>query len=255
MLTAMLNTENRDWRRGFTLLELLVSIAIIGILAAILLPVLSRPRGSALRTACLNNVRQIDVATRLYADDHSDAVVLPSGFLYYDDWYSYKWSVKSYLSLAGTNSPSEKVFACPADTFTYLDADLSGGPAWKGLRINKGFCQQSWTGYNSYAFNGGNRLDPKQFPSLANPGIAGMPLSAVKNSAKTLLIFEASAGLPFSWHRPEVDGHGYYRFDDSMNVLGFVDGHVNISKMYWNGTLAACMYNPPEGYDYKWSGN
>ena len=109
----MLNTEDRNRRPGFTLLELLVTIAIIGILAALLLPVLCRPKASALRTACINNVRQIDAATRMYADDHSDAVVLPSGFVYYSgasDWGYYKYLVKPYLSLAGTNSPAEKIF-------------------------------------------------------------------------------------------------------------------------------------------------
>jgi hypothetical protein len=70
-----------------------------------------------------------------------------------------------------------------------------------------------------------------------------------------LLIFEAAARLPFSWHHPKVDGRGYYRFDDSMNMLGFVDGHVSFMKMYWNGSQAACMYDPPEGYAYKWSAN
>lgn len=232
----MLNTENSNWRRGLTLIELLIVFAIIGILAAISLPVITRPRGNAERTACLNNVRQIDVAMRLYADDHGDAVVLPSGFPYYDDWYSYKWSVKSYLSLAGTNSPAEKIFACPAD---------------------KDLCLQAWTGFNSYAFNSGNRINARQYPNLAKPGIAGMRLSAVKNPARTLLILEASARFPYSWHKPEKGAGSFYSpgFDDSMNVLGFVDGHVNFSKMYWNGIAAACMYDPPDSYDYKWSGN
>ncbi len=257
MLTDTLNTESKGWRRwpGFTVIELLVSITIIGILAALLLTALSRARLSAWRTMCLNNVRQINFATRMYADDRRDTVVLPSGFGYYGDWHSYKASVKSYLGLKGEASHSEKIFSCPADSFTYLESDLVGGPSWKGFREPGGLCEASWTGFSSYAFNGGNRLDPKQFPTLANPGIAGIQLTAIKNPARTLLIFEAAARLPFSWHKPAVDGRGYYRFHDSMNTLGFVDGHVNYSKMYWNGSLAACMYDPPESFDYRWSGN
>jgi prepilin-type N-terminal cleavage/methylation domain-containing protein len=59
-----------DARRGFTLIELLVVIAIVGLLAALLLPVLSRTKESGRRTVCLNNLRQLAVATHLYASEH-----------------------------------------------------------------------------------------------------------------------------------------------------------------------------------------
>src|SRR5258705_12428814 len=68
--------------RAFTLVELLVVIAIVAILASLLLPALGRGKAQAYNAACVNNLRQLGIATRLYAEDNQErlpsAEILPT---------------------------------------------------------------------------------------------------------------------------------------------------------------------------------
>ena len=71
-------------RQAFTLIELLMVIAIIAILAALVLPVLNRASSTALkRTQCSNNVRQINFAVHMYADDHGDRIPYYTNNIYF----------------------------------------------------------------------------------------------------------------------------------------------------------------------------
>jgi prepilin-type N-terminal cleavage/methylation domain-containing protein len=72
--------------RGFTLLELLVVMAIIGILAALLLPALNRSKASALRIQCLGQTRQLALAMPMYAQDNRDVMPWPNWGTRFQGW-------------------------------------------------------------------------------------------------------------------------------------------------------------------------
>ena len=142
----------RNLPGGFTLIELLVVIAIIAILAAMLLPVLARSKSTAVSVQCLSQMRQIGLATMMYADDHNGCLPRSSHSAMAHGQLPWGYALVPYVSAREYTRPDSfwtnlftTLYRCPKDrlkrtdwsygknVYPELSALETGGPTWHRL--------------------------------------------------------------------------------------------------------------------------
>jgi prepilin-type N-terminal cleavage/methylation domain-containing protein/prepilin-type processing-associated H-X9-DG protein len=218
--------------RAFTLIELLVVIAIIGILSALLLPVLVSAKLSAQKAGCESNLRQLGLATELYLGDNGGyffnrcAAPTSAGQQWWFGW------------LQGSSVPEgQRAFNLSTGIlFTYLHGDdvrLCPSPVWNSPQFKlKGTNVIFSYGCNAFLFAGQNQ-SPFAAARILHPSdIAFFADAAEVNTFQ----FPASPAHPMfeefyyvdletNYANPDNEPNGHFRHSQRANVT-FADGHV-----------------------------
>jgi prepilin-type N-terminal cleavage/methylation domain-containing protein/prepilin-type processing-associated H-X9-DG protein len=163
-------------RRAFTLIELLVVIAIIAILAAMILPVLARAKQTAMRIACLNNVKQLGYAAQVYLTDNNSVYPLRSS--------TDRWPDKFYDEYAH----KLQILLCPSET---TNAPLTAGSSPSNNVADASSHSYLINGWNDYFYA---TLDSSDWSTYQNGQYPyGMKQTAIMQPTEVILFGEKSS--------------------------------------------------------------
>ncbi len=219
-------------RGGFTFTDLLVTLAALSVIGVLIVTPIVAAKRKARLAQCTANLQQVSQAILKFATENNQTLPDVSADQRGDLWWWYKEPVKAYAGLTGASSAADKVFACPDD---------------RGYTDPKPFHANARFDFTSYVLNAVN------LPGM--PNIVGWRVPTVNQPQRTLLVMEWTAHAPLSWHKSRTGKRNLPFYCDAESVVGFVDGHVSFTKIYYDGFDAAFTRDPIAGYDYKYSGN
>jgi prepilin-type N-terminal cleavage/methylation domain-containing protein len=242
-------TTKPTTQTGFTLIELLVVIAIIAILAALLLPALAMAKDKARAVQCLNNARQLGLATFTYAGDSNECY--PFGVDVKNDatWSDpTAWHIMLLSHLGAKTNSGSRVYACPADT----------AGAALAYPIPPGYIRfQMDYRANSYIFrpNGGSAriASALRTTSIPSPSMILMITEKEYDSPDFQTTSDELYSWLAGWNGPSgkhYQNSGFERHSKILPIATAADGHstrFKVPPFTGSGTAANPMYYPGLG--------